>query len=115
MLTSTCPAETALTPVGRIELLRKRFAAVRKQPLPSGRRCYGCLVRLISSRRSGLRALFDRTSSSLQPSRALCFGHAALRPRTQQTAPTLIVVRTADQTIVGENPERVPMASTASN
>jgi hypothetical protein len=25
-----------------------------------------------------LRALFDRTSSSLQPSRALCFGHAAL-------------------------------------
>ena len=25
-----------------------------------------------------MRALFDRTSSSLQPSRALCFGHAAL-------------------------------------
>jgi hypothetical protein len=30
MLTSTCPAETALTPVGRIELLRKRFSAVRE-------------------------------------------------------------------------------------
>jgi hypothetical protein len=28
-LASACPAETALTPAGRIDIMRKRFAAVR--------------------------------------------------------------------------------------
>ena len=45
-LASTCPAETALTPAGRLDLLRKRLAAVREATVavrPSLLRFFGAL------------------------------------------------------------------------
>lgn len=56
-LTSTCPAETALTPAGRIDLLRKRLAAVQEATVairPALLRFFGALDQQQKVRFAGL-------------------------------------------------------------